>query len=404
MTNLPLIVVLAFYLVFIIIQAVGGNLDAWRAKPGQRRRRRRYQKQPAHPDPIQAALEEHVAVMTPNAGLAVVIITPAGTRQWYIGHIDGDLSKTPDADTPFEIGSITKTFTASLLVAMEREGQVSLDTPLDDLLPPNDHMSKKQPIAVTLNSLATHTSGLPRLPWGLPMVIGMYLKPQQPYTLISHGVLKRWLRHRRTHFGQRYRHSNLGYGILGNVLAEHAGSTYAEVLERYVLRPLGLDHTRVGQAMDAAHKVAQPHTACGRRVPAWNLRALRAAGALHSTLDDMTRWLQVNLAVTAPLDARLHEARANSGGKNRSVALGWHVDGAYEQRVIWHNGGTGGSRSFMAFAPARGSGIVVLSNSAVGVDQLSLRLLRQVNHDGGHAALPEHMQNMPAKQPGPDYS
>lgn len=379
MQDWPLIGLLFLFAIVEIIAIACGGLDPLLASLGRRRRKRQHARSVHSPDAIQAALDEHVAVMTPNAGLAVALVTSQGARHWFAGHINGDLSKTPDTDTPFEIGSITKTFTASLLVAMEREGLINLDTSLDDLLPPGNKLGKQKPATVTLENLATHCSGLPRLPWGFPMWAGLYLRPSQPYVLFSRRVLMRWLHHRNVHYGQRYRYSNLGYGALGQVLADRAGSTYADVLQRFVLHPLGLNHTRVGGAFDTTRKVAQPHTALGRRTPAWNLRALNPAGGIHSTLNDMTRWLQANLDVRSPLDTRLHEPRANSAGLHRSVALGWHVDGEGDARIIWHNGATGGSRSIIAFAPARDTGIVVLSNSAISVDALGLRLLRQTN-------------------------
>lgn len=109
----------------------------------------------------------------------------------------------------------------------------------------------------------------------------------------------------------------------------------------------------------------------------------------------MTDWLQANMAERSPLDNRLHAARANSGGKHRSVALAWHVDGDGDRRVVWHNGRTGGSCGVIAFAPARGTGVVVLSNSAIGVDELGLRILRHIDTPANvvdEATLPAHMQ------------
>ncbi|HET8554211.1 MAG TPA: serine hydrolase domain-containing protein [Rhodanobacteraceae bacterium] len=391
MDHLAQFILLVALAIIVVIQMASGALDPIRARLTRKRRLRRYRQHAPSPDPVQAALDEHVAIDTPNAGIAVAIVTPQGARHWFAGHLDGDLSRMPDADTAFEIGSITKTFTASLLVAMEREGLVDLDARLDALLPEASRLGRQTPAPVTLESLATHCSGLPRLPWGWRMSAAMYLSPKQPYRFISHAFLERWMRGRRIHYGQRYRYSNLGYGVLGNVLADRAGSTYADVLQRFVLLPLGLSHTRVG---GTNAKVAQPHTACGHRVPPWNMRALTPAGGLHSTLNDMTRWLQVNLDVRTPLDARLHEPRANSGGRHRSVALGWHVDGEGDMRVVWHNGGTGGSRSLIAFAPARGTGIVVLSNSAASVDALGLELLRKTNTPhNAEIGLPTRLQH-----------
>lgn len=388
------IAVFVAYVLVIAIQLASGAADGWIARIFHGRRRRRHARARHSPDPVQAALDEHVAVLAPRAGLAVALVAPDGTRHWFAGHIDGASGRAPDADTLFEIGSISKTFTASLLVAMEQARLVRLDTPLDELLPPPDRPGRQEPVPITLESLATHCSGLPRLPWGWPTLLAMYAWPRQPYRFGSRARLRRWLRGRRLGRGQRYRYSNLGYGVLGNVLADRAGTTYAKALQRFVLQPLALEHTHVGAGNERANRVAQPHTALGRRVNAWDLRAMAPAGGIRSSLGDMARWLEANLAMRAPLDARLHEARANSAGLHRSVALGWHVDGEGERRVVWHNGATGGSRSIIAFAPAHGTGIVVLANSAVSVDALGLKLLREADsRDRADAPLPRHLQH-----------
>lgn len=383
---------LTFWACILALAVASGGADSLLAPLARRRRRKRYHA-PADADPMQAAADEHAAVMAPHAGVAIAIVTPSGIRHIFAGHVDGTASAAPDAHTRFEIGSLGKTFTAALLVAMEQQGLVQLDTRLDELLPPDNRLGRQQPVAITLASLATHTSGLPRLPWGLPMLAGLYFTPRQPYRFISKRVLMHWLRHRRARFGSRYRYSNLGFGVLGQVLARRAGDDYANTLRRFVLAPLALDG--IGAAPDTP--CAQPHTAIGRRTPAWNLRALAPAGGLRADLAGMTRWLAANITQQAPLDARLHEARENSGGRNRSIALGWHVDGEGDLRVVWHNGRTGGSSSVMAFAPARGIGVVVLSNSAASVDALGLRLLHMaaaVREDQPGKPLPDRMQRI----------
>lgn len=199
-----------------------GGFDTAFAGLAQKRRRKRYRANPTA-DPVQAMLDEHAAVMASNAAVAAAIVTPEGVRQAFAGHVDGKNSLAPAADTLFEIGSIGKTFTAALLVAMVNRGQVALDEPLDHLLPANSRLGRQLPVPVTLESLATHCSGLPRLPWGWRMLAGLYFTPRQPYRFITERVLWRWLRHRRVSLGNRYRYSNLGYGVLGQVLARRAG-------------------------------------------------------------------------------------------------------------------------------------------------------------------------------------
>lgn len=384
---------LSLYVVLIALYlgwaAASGASDALLAAWPQRWRRQRYRTRPSA-DPAQAAIDEHAAIMAPDTAVAVAIVTPAGVRHLFAGRIDGEHSPPPDADTPFEIGSVSKTFTAALLVALEHDRLVQFDTTLDHLLPPAGRLGRQLPVPVTLESLATHCSGLPRLPTGSLMMLGTLLTPRQPYRFCSERRLWRWLRHRSIRYGQRYRYSNVGYGVLGQVLAKVAGTDYAQMLRRRVLAPLELHATTA--AADA--QCAQPHTALGRRTPAWNLRALTPAGGIHSSLADMTRWLQANMTERPPLDARLHTARANSGGRNRSVALGWHVDGEGDRRVVWHDGRTAGSAAVIAFAPTRGIGVVVLSNCAASVDALGLSLLHAAATED--AGLPERTQRVDA--------
>jgi CubicO group peptidase (beta-lactamase class C family) len=341
-------------------------LRVWRA--------RRWQPDPGA-DPVQAALDRHLAVDAPAGALAAAIVTPSGTRRCYASHVDGRGSPAPDANTRFEIGSITKTLTATLLAAMQRTGQVDLTTPVDYLLPDMARMGRQSPRPITLEDLVTQHSGLPRLPWGWAMLAGLYLRPRQPYAWISESVLLRWLRGRRVRrVGLHYRYSNLGFGLLGLVLARRAQCTYEEALRRQVLEPLGMTATGLPSTTATPDRQAMPHGPLGFRRPPWNLHALAAAGGLRSSLDDMLRWLRANLDLQAPIDASLHAPRADAGA-GRHIAMGWQISGHGDTTVVWHNGGTGGSRSLIAFAPVHRTGVVVLSSQAVSVDDLGMRLL-----------------------------
>jgi CubicO group peptidase (beta-lactamase class C family) len=339
-----------------------------------RRWRRQWYRPATASDSCRAIIDAHVAIESAQGALAAAILTPVGSRAYFAGRIDGRDSPSPDANTRFEIGSITKTFTATLLVAMARAGLLGLDTPLDELLAMRARLGAQTPRAITLTDLATHRSGLPRLPWGMPMLAGTVLTPSQPYRFLNASVLARWLRKRRvTNVGDNYRYSNLGYMLLGHVLARQTGLDYAMALRRFVLDPLQLHAT--GPESDG--DFAQPHTALGFRTPAWRRNAdLQGAGGLHSTLGDMTAWLRANLCNQDPIDARLHMAIADAASPGGRIALGWQVHGAADATIVWHNGATSGSRSFIGFLPARGVGVVVLSSQAIAVDGLAMRLLQ----------------------------
>lgn len=329
-------------------------------------------------DWVQEAVERFQAMEAPQGALAVGLVMPTAERSCFAGHVNGRASPPPDSDTRFEIGSLTKTFTATLLLCLQRAGHVEWGTTVDSLLPASGQLGRQQPRRITLEDLATHHSGLPRLPWGVAMLAGMYLYPRQPYAWINDRMIGRWLRRRRVHqVGERYRYSNLGFGLLGSLLARCIGTTYGEALRRHILEPLGMHSTTLatGKSPDDS-PVAQPHGILGSRTPAWSLSALEAAGGLRSSLADMLRWLRANLERTPPIDADLHAPRTDTNTAGRRIGLGWMIDGSGENAVIWHNGGTGGSRSFMAFMPSRRLGVVVLCSQAVSVDALGVALLR----------------------------
>ncbi len=359
---------LAWFGLHWLALTIGPRLQrVWRA--------RRWRPDPGA-DAVQAAIDRHLAVDARAGALAVALVTPAGERRCYAGHVDGPDSPAPDADTRLEIGSITKTLTATLLVAMQRMGRIDLTTPVDGLLPETARLGPQSPRPMTLEDLATQRSGLPRLPWGWAMLAGLYLRPRQPYAWISEDVLLRWLRGRRVRgVGRKCRYSNLGFGLLGLVLARRAQCTYGEALRRHVLDPLGMTATGLSSTAAMPDRQAMPHGPLGFRTPPWNVRALEAAGGLHSSLDDMVRWLRANLDLQAPIDASLHAPRADTAA-GRRIALGWQISGSGDATVVWHNGGTGGSRSLIAFAPAHGIGVIVMSSQAVAVDALGMSLLQ----------------------------
>lgn len=336
-------------------------------------RRRRYRTQPGI-DALQAAVNEHAEVMAPDGALAAAVVTPSETRRFFAGRIDGRDTPAADADTRFEIGSISKTFTATLLSSMARAGLLALDTTLDELSAPDEHLGRQSPRPITLEDLATHHSGLPRLPWGLPMLRGALFTPSQPYRFLDERNLRQWMRGRRvSRVGSTYRYSNLGYMVLSRVLARRAGLDFMAALRAHVLDPLGLRATSVTPDRGT---FAQPHTTLGWRTPSWRRGGdLQGAGGLRSSLTDMIVWLQANLHCHDPVDERMH-APVAPALPGRRVALAWQISGDGDATLIWHNGATGGSRSFIGFLPTSGVGVVVLSAQAVSVDALGVRLLQ----------------------------
>jgi serine-type D-Ala-D-Ala carboxypeptidase/endopeptidase len=256
-------------------------------------------------------------------------------------------------DTVFQVGSVTKAVTGLLLADLAGRGEVGLTDPATRYLP------GAVPGPVTLLDLATHTSGLPRLPPG--MLRYALLRPRDPYAWYP---ARSFLRAARRSLAaapggtQPYVYSNYGFGLLGYLLGQAAGVPYRVLAEQRVCAPLGLRAT----AFDAA-PVQGYHR--GRPVPPWRMGPLVAAGGLSSTAADLARLLTACLTPdSTPLGPAVRAALAPRvpippGGE---IGLAWHHTLHDGQRVIWHNGMTGGYSAMVALHPARRTGIAVLAN------------------------------------------
>jgi CubicO group peptidase (beta-lactamase class C family) len=179
----------------------------------------------------------------------------------------------------------------------------------------------------------------------------------------------------------RIHYSNLGVGALGLALAHAAGKPYADLVEERICRPLGLADTRVHGHLSVVQlsRMVAGHRGRGRPAPAWPLVGIAAAGALRSTADDMLRFLSAQLE---PNDTELADAirltHVHREDPKLTIGLGWmRIDRPH--LLWWHNGGTGGYRSFAGFRPERGDAVVVLSNQSRGVDLVGLRTLRSLD-------------------------
>ncbi|MFB7673812.1 serine hydrolase domain-containing protein [Kitasatospora purpeofusca] len=286
------------------------------------------------PDPeLDRLLRPLFRAAAPAGGAAVVVIRGDERTVACRGHAVRSTERPVRADTRFELGSVTKTFTGLLLAEMAARGEVGYDDPIDRYLPADAAPGYPQERPITLLHLATHTSGLPRLPDGvLPGQVPRWFT--RPYATFGPAHLLRALPRTavRGTPGAQVRYSNLGCGLLGLLLANAAGQRYDDLLAARVCGPLGLMDTSCGPGReeDAGYRR-------GRRVPSFRLPALPAAAALRSTADDMLRYLQAHLALDAvPLPERADAAalrtalnevrRPRTDGRRGGprICLGWN--------------------------------------------------------------------------------
>ena len=269
-----------------------------------------------------------------------------------------------DGDTVFEIGSITKVFTALLLAEMVTRGEVALDDPVAKYLPDHVKMPTRNGKLITFLDLATYTSGLPRLPDGIPNFgdnpYANYTV-EQLYAFLSNHVL-------RFEPGTHYEYANLGFGLLGHVLALRANTSYEDLLVSRVCTPLGLGDTRISLTDSMRERLAQGHESSLKATSNWDLPTLAGAGALRSTANDLLKFMKATC---------LNEAGAPLrpvNNSNQTVGLGWFVRSENDDEVVLKDGGTGGYASFVGFSKRLRSGAIVLSNASNPINDIGLRL------------------------------
>ncbi|MEO8563634.1 MAG: serine hydrolase [bacterium] len=311
----------------------------------------------------------------------VVGVLEHGQRR-FVSYGSAGPGRAPlDEHTLFEIGSISKTFTTLLLAESVVRGEVRLDQPVAELLPPGTTVPSRDGKQITLEHLATHRSGLPRLPDNLTPAV-----PADPYADYDAPRLYAFLASHqlRRAPGESVEYSNLGGGLLGHALVLRARApSWAALVEQRITGPLGMRESFVEVPAALRARVSAGHDAELDSVPAWHLAALAGAGALRSTASDMLTYLAAVLDTTqGPLAraAALVQQPHGDFAAGMRIGLGWLLASAGSRPTWWHNGGTGGFRSIAAFDPVGQVAVVVLSNSAVSVDDIGMHLL--------NAALP----------------
>jgi D-alanyl-D-alanine-carboxypeptidase/D-alanyl-D-alanine-endopeptidase len=320
------------------------------------------------PDRVEKAAQDRIAAAI-HQTLVFGVVDGDNSEVVAFGQLDG--GKAPDGDTVYEIGSITKTFTATLLAQAVLAGRVTLDTPVAQLLP-DFKIPSRGGKEITLGQLGTQHSGLPRLPSNLLPKDGA-----DPYADYDAARLKAFLAGYELPRDPdaSYEYSNLGLGLLGYALAQQEHTDWDALTRENIFKPLGM--TMSGTAFSDAMRahLAAGHDNLGNAVKNWDFDAMAGAGAMRSTGNDMLRYLKANMGIDAsPLAAAMKLAQEPRGevSKTNRIGLIWMTS---RTGIVWHSGQTGGYRSYLGFTPDRRHGVVILSNTAIDLDDLGFATL-----------------------------
>jgi CubicO group peptidase (beta-lactamase class C family) len=353
------------YALALLSIPVTASLLGAQASPGAR---------PASAAELQALLDTRVRIGL-NPGIVAALITPAGRITAVAGEAKSTDGKPLSVTTLFEIGSITKIVTGTLFADAIRRGEVQETDRLVALMPEFTFPAKSEQI--TLLDLATHRSGLPSFPVGYTPP-----DPLDPWSKLDSAVLARGFAAGPLRFtpGEKAEYSNVGAGLLGRVLVRRARQPdYESLVRARFAGPLKLRDFNVALSVSQKARKAVGHSGGTTPTSDWQIPYLAGAGAINSTLDDMTRLAAACLdTASGPLAGAIRAAQRVRRDFQGPMKIGLHwvslprPDSSF---IVWHNGGTGGFRTWLGCNHRTGVAAVVMTNSDQGVDDIGLHLV-----------------------------
>ena len=359
-------------------------------------------------DNLKNLLKDIVDNNKTNAAFVVRLVDPNGTQFYGYGNMSTANNTTVDKNTIFAIGSNTKVITAILLADMVKDGLINLDDPIEKYIPSNMTVPQYKGHKITIEDLATHTSGLPEFPANYCTSF-QTVNPQSPSDIIQNqlDLMNCTKKYTFDQFyqglsnttisrepGTKLEYSTFGSALLGNILVSKSNSSsYEELLKKKILNVLGMNDTSINLSEAQKSRLAIGHL-YGQELPLFNIsNPIVPGGGLYSSASDMLKFLSANLGlIKTKLDKPMQESHLillESGltipnnnlvsiqnvtdSVGLYIGLGWFVTTDFGNEIIWHNGATGGGyNAFMAFNPATDRGIMILCSSAMDNADISI--------------------------------
>ncbi len=314
-----------------------------------------------------------------NPGIIIGVVDQSGRDFYAYGETSLGSQELPNENTVYEIGSISKVFTTSLLADMIQQGDLQLDDSVQSFLPDDTSVPTRSGRSITLEHLATHTSGLPvnqpDVATNNPVNPFFPFPATELYDFLNTHQLSRTP-------GREFEYSNLGLGLLGHALSNHLNTTFEDALTQRILEPLQLFDTVIDPSPAQTSRRAQGYSGVVERPP-FKMEVLGAAGQILSTANDMLTFIEHQLGLRqSNLSSAFEDAqtaRVSAGAPGQDVGLGWFIIAAGPDTIHMHDGATMGHNTMAGFNKARNLGVVVLSNARInqysGVQDLGFRSL-----------------------------
>ncbi|NNF34842.1 MAG: beta-lactamase family protein [Saprospiraceae bacterium] len=314
-------------------------------------------------------------------GFIVAVVDGDSTFYTSFGHRSRDEPESIERNHLFEIGSTSKVFTSLLIFKYLEEGQFSIKDKVNDLLP-QDYINPRLE-QLTLYDLINHISGFPRIP-------EFFGKKQKntldPYAYFSKEDLLLYYRDyvpRRNN--DKFNYSHVNYALLEIILEEYSGMTFHDLMKQQIFDPLDMKNSFVDFSEDRS--ITPGYNRAMRKVKPWSFASFSASEGIKSTAEDLSNFVRLNLGLKYPtlynsVESQLQIVEKTNYNDKIMMANGWHVvDQGKKYNIYTHTGKTSGHTSFLAFVKETKTGVVILSNSSWGVEDLGFLILRMINYN-----------------------
>ncbi len=316
-------------------------------------------------------------------GLLVGIIDPDSSYIFPYGVMEKGGKEPIPLDAIFEVGSITKVFTSSLLSLLVGEQQLSLDSPLSSFSLEGFQNPKWDGDDLTIKSLATHCSGLPKLPQNF----GSKEKDaSNPYAFYTRDDLFSFLNNYHPETEKpSYRYSHIGYALLGEIITQSTRTPYADLLNERLLEPIGLDDTRFSLSELQKERLCKGYSIIGQEKTPWDAQVFNSAVGLKSSMNDLLRFIALFLEDSP---SELSESllttcapQTTTSISKVSMGLGWHIFQPKKKfyDVVAHSGVTSGHRAYIGFVRETHTAVIILANSEAVMNAAGNIILQSIN-------------------------
>ena len=323
---------------------------------------------------------ESTKMFTNNTQISIAIIKDGIVSYFGINKENDIISTIDNQKSIFEIGSISKVFTSTLLANFVIDGKVKLNKNINDYLKTPLNNSTK----ISFINLANHTSGLPRLPTNIDLT---KVNPENPYKKYKEKELKEYLtKYLELSNKGENQYSNLGAGLLGYTLSKIENVTYESLLQNKIFSKYDMQNSTADINKIKGNLVRGLNNE-GKEVPNWEFSVLAGAGAIFSTVEDLSQFA-ISQFDYSNKELKLTREKTFELNENMDIGLGWHILKSQSENIwYWHNGGTGGYSSSMIIEEKSKNGIIILSNVSAfnpnmgNIDKLCFELMKTLEKE-----------------------